>query len=140
MRGACGPVGRRPAQAHRGGTDLPIHGDRLDVTGAVDQPLVEQPAQHQQLGPRAECHQRDQLVLVDKHRQRALDRNRPRALVAGFVAHGDAAQQCRLGRRHARRVGAQGQRLQRLEARRFFAGGGQGRVHACSVRQGEDRP
>ena len=37
----------------------------IDLVAAVDEALVAQVAEHEQLGKRAERHQRDELALVD---------------------------------------------------------------------------
>ena len=60
----------------RGRVDVPVDGDRVDVVDRIDQALVAQVAEHQQLGRRAQGHQRDQLALVDEHGERPLGGNR----------------------------------------------------------------
>ena len=64
------------ARLDRGRVDVPVDGDRVDVVDRIDQALVAQVAEHQQLGRRAQGHQRDQLALVDEHGERPLGRNR----------------------------------------------------------------
>ena len=59
----------------RRGVDLPVHRDRLDFVHRRDQALVEQVAQHQPFGVRAQRHERDELALVHVHREVAFGRN-----------------------------------------------------------------
>ena len=73
------------ARAHRRGADVPVDGDRLDVVDRVDQALVAQVAEHQQLGLRAQRHQRDQLALVDEHASAAARPELDAAPVAELV-------------------------------------------------------
>ena len=49
---------------HLGNLPVPVHRDRADLGGVVEQGLVPQVAQHQQLRPRAEGHQGHQLLAV----------------------------------------------------------------------------
>ena len=67
------------ARLDGGGVDVPVDGDRIDLVAPIDEALVAQVAEDEQLGEGAERHQRDELALVDEHRQRALGRDRDRA-------------------------------------------------------------
>ena len=80
---------------HGGRADVPVDGDRIDVGRALDQSLVSQVAEDEQLGRRAERHQRHQLALVDEDRQRALGGDGDRARRAELVANADLARQRR---------------------------------------------
>ena len=93
VRCFCFNVVNAAARAHGRRTDLPVHGDRLDLTDVADQALVAQVTQHQQLGVRAQGHQGDQFTLVHIDRQRTFGRNRHVLALAVFIDHLDLAGQ-----------------------------------------------
>ena len=86
-RGALFNAGNTVARAHGGGVHLPVHGDGFNVEHRIHQPLVAQVAQHQQLGVRAQRHQRDQLPAVHIHRQGALCRDVHLLCLSPLVDH-----------------------------------------------------
>ena len=72
-----------------GRVDLPIHLHSDDFIERIDQALVAQITEHQGFRRCAERHQREDLALVDVHRQRVFARHKCRAGNAMFISRRD---------------------------------------------------
>ena len=104
VRGFFLKISQTGSSLDSGSTDLPIHRDRFNLGRTGDQTLVTQVSQDQQFRHRAQGHQRDELTLIDKDRQRALGRDMDRASIASFVSDLDLAQQFAAGLGQPRRI------------------------------------
>ncbi len=98
------------AGAHRRGLHRPVHIDAVDLARLLDQTLIEQVAEHQQFGIRAQSHQRDQLAFVEVDRQRTFGRDVDLPMLAMLIEYPDRPHDLAARPAEAGRVGPTRQR------------------------------